>query len=71
LRITLPDGRVIVAHGRRPAEEGWEVYFEDRSGHVSGTSLGTSLADLFGYENYLEEGDEGPDWLDRFLRAIS
>jgi hypothetical protein len=22
-------------------------------------------------ENYLEEGDEGPDWLDRFLRAIS
>lgn len=67
LRITLPDGRVVLAHGRRPAEVGWEVYFEDESNVIGGTTLGASLALLMGYKF----GGDDPEWLDRFVDAVS
>jgi hypothetical protein len=67
LRILLPDGRVVLAHGRRPTEEGWEVYFDDQSEVIGGTDLGTSLMYLMGYEPWV---DEPPDWLDHFMDAV-
>jgi hypothetical protein len=67
LRVTLPDGRVILAHGRRPAEGGWEVYFEDESDFVGGTTLSASVALLMGWKF----GTEEPEWLDRFDDALS
>ena len=50
LRITLADGRIAFAYGRRPAEEGWVVELADESNFVGGTDLGSSLAFLLGYE---------------------
>ena len=66
LRITLPDGRVILAHGRRP-DEGWEVYFEDHSDVVVGLGPGASVAVLMGWDFRSEE----PEWLDRFNDALT
>jgi hypothetical protein len=66
LRITLPDGRVVLAHGRRPTEGGWEVYFEDLSDIVGGTTLSASIALLMGWKF----GGEEPDWLDVFDAAV-
>ena len=63
LTITLPDSRTVRAHGRRPGEEEWEVYFEDKSGSVVGTDLGTSLADLL-------RKDDPYGWGERFVGAL-
>jgi hypothetical protein len=67
LRITLPDGRVILAHGRRPTDGGWEVYYEDDSDFVGGTTLSASVALLMGWKF----GTEAPEWLDHFDEAVS
>ena len=68
LRITLADDRVLLAYGRKPEEEGWEVYFEDGSDAIVGTDLGTSVAELLGFRLAF---DDPPDWLDRFMEAVS
>ena len=67
LRVTLPDGRIVVAEGRRPAEAGWVVVLEDESDFIGGLNLAESLAVLMGWRLAMEEE---PDWLDRFLAAI-
>lgn len=66
LRITLPDGRVILAHGRRPNDT-WEVYFEDHSDAVGGAVLSTALALLMGNKF----GEEFPEWVNRFDDVLS
>ena len=68
LKITLPDGRVFLAHGRRPNEDGWEVYPEDESDCIIGANLAESLAFLLGYNAW---NDKGPDWLDDFAAAVA
>lgn len=67
LRITLPDGRLILAHGQRPAEGGWEVYFEDHSDVIGGTTLLASVALLMGHKF----GEEFPEWVDHFDEEVS
>jgi hypothetical protein len=71
LRIILPDGRVIRAHGRGPAEDGWEVYFEDESETIIGDNLVASLAHLMGYKRYWDEDGDRPDWTDRLSKALA
>lgn len=66
VRITIPDGRVILAHGRRP-EDTWEVYFEDGSDAVGGAGLSMAVALLMGWKF----GTEPPEWLDRFDEEMS
>ena len=68
LRITLPDGRIFLAHGRRPLEAGWEVYPQDRSDCIVGDTLADSLAFLLGYNPW---NGEGPDWMDDFAAALA
>ena len=70
LTIILPDGRVIRAHGRSPAEDGWEVYFEDESETIIGDNLVASLARLMGYKRYWDENGR-PDWADRLSEALT
>jgi hypothetical protein len=67
LRITLPDGRVPLAHGRRPSEAGWEVYPEDESACVLGDTLVDSIAYMMGYEPW---EDQGPEWRPRLAEAL-
>jgi hypothetical protein len=67
VRITLPDGRVLLAHGRHPVEDGWEVYFEDGSDVIGGLPLGASVARLMGWAY----ADAAPVWLDRFDDEVS
>lgn len=64
LKITMPDGRVFLAHGRRVKEPGWEVYPEDESDAVGGDTLGGSLVYLLGFGDH---GEGGPEWLDRLV----
>jgi hypothetical protein len=67
LRITLPDGRVILAYGRR-TWEGWETFFEgDESSCVTGSPFRGNIALLLGYRR----ADDGPDWIDRLSDAIA
>jgi hypothetical protein len=66
LRITLPDGRVILAHGRGP-DDAWEVYFEDRSDAVGGAGVSMAVALLMGHKFGQEEV---PEWVDRFDDAL-
>jgi hypothetical protein len=67
LRITLPDGRIVLAWGRRPAEQGWIVELADHSNSTGGLDLGDSLAFLLGYDLAFEDP---PEWLDRFMAAV-
>jgi hypothetical protein len=68
LRITLPDGRVALGIGRRPEEDGWEVYWEDDSGTVLGSDFIDCFACLLGYEIW---EDQHPEWLDRLGEAVA
>ena len=68
VRITLPDGRVLEAEGRRPEEEGWFVAFEDGSDAVGGLNLADSIGVLLGWKIGLTER---PDWLERFEEAVA
>jgi len=68
LRITLPDGCLVFAEGRKPAELGWVVFLQDESNFTGGLNLGRSLAYLMGWNP--GHADE-PEWVDRFLEAVS
>jgi hypothetical protein len=69
LAITLPDGRSVVAEGRRPAEEGWVVALADGSDFSGGLNLGEGLALLMGWRGPGVEDE--PEWVSRFLAAIA
>jgi hypothetical protein len=69
LRITLPDGRVLLAYGRRPEEDGWEVVAKGGSNALGGDTLVSSIACFMGYDGFWLGG--GPEWLQRLSDRLA
>ncbi len=66
-RHRLPDGRVLLVHGRL-SDGSWELELEgEPSAWIVGWPLNATVADLVGYHVGQEEW---PDWIDQLAVQI-
>lgn len=66
-RHRLPDGRVLLVHGRL-SDGSWELELEgEPNAQIVGRPLNSAVAELIGYHVAQEEW---PDWMDQLVARI-